>query len=289
MAMPMSQAARLDVMDEVLLADRFAAALAAAPAVSCAVPLPPTMPAVKISANGLPMPVRLESEAPLFKRSGKTALSRPASAGAGVGVSGRKLLDNDDVIEMQAAEVASLSAAVLELRREFNHKRQESAQREERLESLQVRAQLAVRDGRDADDELEYMRALRAATEAELARVADRTEEEEHASEQFGHMSRRLVTETAAVKKHVDDCKRAALETAKRLAAADARASELQNGAKEAARQFALLQSHLGKQRAQDAAVLVKAREQASGTSCHLSGPQCCWILDPFPWPLSAL
>jgi hypothetical protein len=77
-ATPMSQAARLDIMEEILLEDRFAAALAAAPAISCAVPMPPTMPAVKISANGLPMPFRLESNAPIFHRHGK---KRPASAG----------------------------------------------------------------------------------------------------------------------------------------------------------------------------------------------------------------
>jgi hypothetical protein len=83
----MSQAARLDIMEEILLEDRFAAALAAAPAISCAVPMPPTMPAVKISANGLPMPFRLESNAPIFHRHGK---KRPASAGPVM-----KLLDNE--------------------------------------------------------------------------------------------------------------------------------------------------------------------------------------------------
>ena len=59
----------LDAMDEVLLADRFAAALAVAPAVSCEVPLPPTMPSVKLSENGLPIPVQLNGGGPVFTRS----------------------------------------------------------------------------------------------------------------------------------------------------------------------------------------------------------------------------
>ena len=255
----MSQAARLDVMEEILLEDRFAAALAAAPAISCAVPMPPTMPAVKISANGLPMPFRLESNAPIFHRHGK---KRPASAGPVM-----KLLDNDDVIKMQGTEIAELTAAAHEKRREFNHVRQQSADREERLESLQVRAKLAVRDGRDEDDELEYMRALRAATEGELERVAARTVAEEFASDQFEYMLDRLVTGTRATKKHIDDVKKALRALEWNLASADARSSELQNGAEEAARQLAVFQGHLGKQRAQDAAVLSKAREQASRAS----------------------
>ena len=255
----MSQAARLDVMEEILLEDRFAAALAAAPAISCAVPMPPTMPAVKISLNGLPMPFRLESNAPIFLRHGK---KRPASAGPVM-----KLLDNDDVIKMQGTEIAELTAAAHEKRREFNHVRQQSADREERLESLQVRAKLAVRDGRDEDDELEYMRALRAATEGELERVAARTVAEEFASDQFEYMLDRLVTGTRATKKHIDDVKKALRALEWNLASADARSSELQNGAEEAARQLAVFQGHLGKQRAQDAAVLSKAREQASRAS----------------------
>lgn len=205
MCVPMSQSARLDVMDEVLLADRFAASLAAAPAVSCAVPLPPTMPAVKISANGLPMPIRLESEAPLFQRTylGGPA-SRPRSANtAGVGVSGRKLLDNSDVEELEANEVATLSGSLLQLRAEYNRTRQVSAAREEKLERLQVRATLGARDGRDTADELEYMRALRAATEAELGRVAERTLDEEHTTDQHQFVASRLVGEIRQHKRHV--------------------------------------------------------------------------------------
>ena len=261
---PMSQAARLDVMDEVLLADRFAAALAAAPAVSCAVPLPPTMPAVKISANGLPMPVRLESEAPLFKRMDKVALARmvrPAGAGAGIG--GRKLLNNDDMKADQAKELSDLSADVLELTREYNKCRDEAGEKEEQLELLQVRALLGSRDVLDADEELKYMRALRAASEAELERTDEQTTEEEHASVQFGFMARRLVLECAALKKHVSDFKEAMQETERKLASALSRSSELMNGAKEAARQYGILRTHVERQRAQDAAVLEKAREQA--------------------------
>ena len=56
----------LDAMDEVLLADRFAAALASAPVVSCEVPLPPTMPAVKLSKTGLPIPLKKSGEGPIF-------------------------------------------------------------------------------------------------------------------------------------------------------------------------------------------------------------------------------
>ena len=124
-----------------------------------------------------------------------------------------------------------------------------------------------MRDGRDEDDELEYMRALRAATEGELERVAARTVAEEFASDQFEYMLDRLVTGTRATKKHIDDVKKALRALEWNLASADARASELQNGAEEAARQLAVFRGHLGKQRAQDAAVLSKTREQASRAS----------------------
>ena len=65
-----------------LLADRFAAALAAAPVVSCEVPLPPTMPQPKLSTSGLPIPIPFASDGPLFGPAMRPEVTgrRPASS-----------------------------------------------------------------------------------------------------------------------------------------------------------------------------------------------------------------
>ena len=166
----------LNAMDEVLLADRFAAAIAAESVVSCAVPLPPTMPKVKHSKNGLPIPVRLESERPLFANT----MRRPASAPARALKRMQPYQRTDphkamaEVHDEQTAELAELTKAILELRSEYNRLLMTSAVREERLESLQILATLGERDSYDVDDELAYMRGMRAAMQAEVARVSRR-------------------------------------------------------------------------------------------------------------------
>ncbi len=142
----------LDAMDEVLLADRFSAALAEAPVVSCAVPLPPTMPAVKFSSTGLPIPVQKVGGGPLFGHA-----PRPASAGA-------KAAEQADMaehlkseyVQEERRELSELDARAHQLGRSYNRLVQMAAAKEARLEELQLQAELSARDTLDADDELQY-------------------------------------------------------------------------------------------------------------------------------------
>ena len=144
----------LDGMDEILLADRFAAALAAAPAVSCAVPLPATMPACKLSKTGLPMPIPLASDGPLFGRPMRHSRSAPVLEPAGHSADGvpkgskkhgaSKAVEDMDIHELEAEDLAKMTSAVHELRSEYNALRQQAATREARLEALQMQAQLGA-------------------------------------------------------------------------------------------------------------------------------------------------
>ena len=257
----------LDVMDEVLLADRFARAIAAAPAVSCPVPLPPTMPKVKISKNGLPMPVRLESEAPLFHN-----LRRPNSTKrVPVSATAESKYGNWDMEEAQAKEIEELSSAIRELRIEYNRHRQIAAAREERLETLQVAAFHADRDGLDADDEMAYMRALREASEGELVRVAEMMEESVDETERRDFMRRRMVLQVAESKHLVATLKPQVNEIDRKLASATSRATELQNSSVDVARSLGLLQEATVKTRERAHAQLKVARVQAAEAEAMLA------------------
>ena len=68
----------------------------------------------------------------------------------------------------QQAEIDRMTAGLVKLSTEYNKLRQQSAQREDKLERMQLTAQLGARDNLDASDELAYLQALRGAAEAEL-------------------------------------------------------------------------------------------------------------------------
>lgn len=197
-------APQLNAMDEVLLNDRFAAALAEAPIVSCAVPLPPTMPSVKLSKTGLPIPVPKMSDGPLFGPAMRPEVTgaRPASADIGSSKKKKKKGESSagDAPASEDAELHTISMSVHELERQYNKLRTEAAQRESQLEALQVQAQLGARDTLDADDELAYLRALKGAAEAELAAVAFRAHGEDCDQMQYDFMRTR-VTESVYEKK----------------------------------------------------------------------------------------
>ena len=72
-----------------------------------------------------------------------------------------------------------MTAGLVKLSTEYNKLRQQSAQREDKLERMQLTAQLGARDNLDASDELAYLQALRGAAEAELDACEDRTFEVE--------------------------------------------------------------------------------------------------------------
>ena len=258
----------LDAMDEVLLADRFAAALAAAPVVSCEVPLPPTMPAVKLSRSGLPIPVPQSREGPLFG----PAL-RPGVAGASAVATrqkvfqGAELAKESDSIQAEteaeeAEELAVLTKTAHARHKEYNKLRQEAAVREAKLEKLQVQAQIVARDNLDAEDELAYMEALRGAAESELEAVAVRNHNEDADAWQYEFMKERVVQSLSEKKTLTSDYKRAVGELERKLQSEVARSSQLVNACKEAARQHVALEAHLKKARSQSSVQLERMREQ---------------------------
>ena len=256
---------------QVLLNDRFAAALAVAPAVSCSVPLPPTMPTVKLSKNGLPIPVQAVGGGAVFGRpkpQHRPAPSAPLLSGGdgggkGAASSSSSAAEGWDLHAEQQGEIALMNDNLVQLTAEYNRLRQASADREARLERLQLSAQLGARDSLDAADELAYLQALRGAAEAELDACEERTFDVECDQQRYDFMRGRVMEGVAENKHKTSQVKLQLAEIDRKTASAVQRSAELVNGCKEAVRQHKALEYHQRRQREQSAASLRRLRASA--------------------------
>ena len=111
------------------------------------------MPTVKLSKNGLPIPVQAVGGGAVFGRpkpQHRPAPSAPLLSGGGGGGKGEASSSSSaaegwDLHAEQQGEIALMNDNLVQLTAEYNRLRQASADREARLERLQLSAQLGQR------------------------------------------------------------------------------------------------------------------------------------------------
>ena len=237
------------------------------------VPLPPTMPAARMDAFGLPTPFLADGVGLIFQR------SRPSSAGPAVGrgaAAASALGVQDTTVQMgSAADLAEyeekrrLQQQVVALRREvgeqqekWNDLRKQAALREAELAELQALTTYGQEELGEEDEERTVLHALQAAAVAEQEQKDAQMVEEEWRRQQYNFLEKRELATVAKMSAAVSVLKRAlALATTRRTEAFKKR-EDVRSEVKQVQSQLARFKHSVERRRTQGAEQLARLRTE---------------------------
>jgi ElaB/YqjD/DUF883 family membrane-anchored ribosome-binding protein len=253
--------------DAVLLDRRFAAALAASPVISCEVPLPPTMPPVKISQNGLPIPLPAKGGPYLFGKPKPppelNTSSHVAGAESGDGGAAAPVVAAEEdpvaVAEVHFRVMTEVHQRSVQLGKLQNH----AANLEVQLDELELEAKGLGLSEAGVEEEAHAVGGQKHEVEARLKRLEHETEHVLFSSAQLGHLQRRERVLRRDASDRVNLVRKQLGTANGSYHRASRRAIELRESRSEGRRLVEVVAASTAKRREMEASAMERARKQA--------------------------